>query len=222
MFEGNYINEEHHWYLSGQLKRYNRYTPTVLRLAWSEDGILLLEHDEKAKVSKEFYKTGELKCEYVNWACNNININIPTECICYSKEGDWIYKHRFSTIYDSVMYGNKYVTYNEPYIYQNYLEILHEKSFHDYIFLLLKDILISDRKKAVNIICNLISHDDLNVKERALTFVGYNKIKEAKSFIIKELGDSRVPPSEYNGIIYYSNNTKTISEQAKATLVLLD
>jgi len=210
--EGEYIGEGYAWYQNGQLKEYNRYTPTRLTRKWSESGILLLEDDKDMKVRKEYYSTGELKLEYIK----------PVECICYSKNGMWIYKHKYESGKEWLVFDKAYFVFNELYIEENYYELLYEDSLLNYIFLWLIDVLTFNNKKAKKIICKLINHENLHVKDKAIFISGENHIKEAKLYLIKALLDKRIPPKENDFINGGSTMyTRTISQQAKIAIFKL-
>lgn len=75
-----------------------------------------------------------------------------------------------------------------------------EASLENVLFLWLTKKLQVNPDKGVRIMCELIEHRKLYVKDKAIFIAGEQKIEEARPYLEAALADYRIPPAESDPI----------------------
>lgn len=206
--EGKYINEEHQWYPSGQLRAYSRHTPIRITRKWNEDGILIWERDEESEVNREWYGTGELFSEHMK---------VAAECVYYDKSGAWIMKQRSRD--GHLTFTIEDMMFNEELLLEHYAGLFHEKKLENHLFLWLRTKLSEEYYAAERILCDLITHPNLYVKDNAIFIAGERNIEAARPYLEEALDDYRIPPAEHDPIHGTGrSHSRRICDQAKIAL----
>lgn len=198
VFQNGEVVSEKTWNAQGTV--IYDYYKEVYQNQYYDNGILKEAEDDNG--TKKYYASGSLKYDYVRK---------DGLAMGYLPDGIWVFRSKAQKKGYIVLSASE-IAFNDIVWYEKYLEMLEEDFgfFKPYFICWIEK---CDTKKRPKMVCDMISSENLLIKETGIRMAEKYMIIEAIDYLEKERFNRQIPPA-YDGVI----STRTISLSARQAI----
>lgn len=178
---------------------------------WNSLGILCWNYQREPLLFQEFYYDGTLKVQrdvnsrkiyYSTGQIKQLFDYSQNYAMSYYKDGTWLFKHLSDGEQHLVMSSEK-ITFHDEFLCKVYMELLEEDFDYFYPYFVLWIGKVSADERA-SFICNLITSENLWMKNAGINLAETYKLRQAVDLLEKERNNQIIPPPHQGHYYSYS------------------